>query len=116
MGESLRYIWKYAVKYKSSYLIGLILVIFVTILSMVNPYMIGIITREVIYGGNTEKLFTYVAIMGGSTLLICLLRYIYLMKFETISQQVVFEIREDLYEKLQILDFRFYDSNKTGEI
>lgn len=46
-------------------------------------------------------------IMIVATVLRTVLRYVYQMMFETTGQNVLFKIREDLYTKLQEMDFVF---------
>lgn len=45
-----------------------------------------------------------------------LITYLYQIIFEKISQDILLEIREDLYSKLLKLDFDYYNNTKTGDI
>lgn len=92
------------------------MVLFVSALNMANPYVAGQIVDKVIYGEKDNLLLTLLALMVGITFFKSAIRYGYQLMFESISQHVIFRIREKLYNKLHSLDFHFYDRAKTGDI
>lgn len=112
----LKWIWQYLKKYKYIFFIALLLVVIVNLLNMINPYVQGLIVDRVINGGHTEILLTLAMIMIGTTVLKSVLRYIYLMIFEHVSQCSIYNAREDIYTRIQELDFDFFDRTKTGDI
>ena len=109
-----KWIWSYIKKYRCVFFTALVLML--NLVSMVNPYVQGMIVDTVIDGGRTEMLITLSAVLIGSTLLKSVFRYIYLNMFEHVSQSVVYNIRKDIYKKVQELDFEFFDHTKTGDI
>ena len=111
-----KWIWSYIKKYRCVFFTALVLVLMLNLVSMVNPYVQGMIVDTVIDGGRTEMLITLSAVLIGSTLLKSVFRYIYLNMFEHVSQSVVYNIRKDIYKKVQELDFEFFDHTKTGDI
>lgn len=111
-----KWIWQYLKKYKQIYLTALLLVVVVNLLNMINPIIQGQIVDRVIRNGHTEILLTLVMIMIGSTIIKSIIRYGYVYIFEIISQGSVFNIREDIYIRVQELDFEFFDKTKTGDI
>ena len=88
----------------------------VSFLSIVNPKLLGRIIDDVIKGENRTILLPILLIMLGVTILKSLLRYNFQIIFEKVSQDVIFEIRKRMYQKLQLLDFEFYDNTRTGDI
>ncbi|WP_105616492.1 ABC transporter ATP-binding protein [Vallitalea okinawensis] len=116
MKEALRYLWSFVKHYKWQLLLALSLTVIVAVLTMINPYLIGVVIDHVIYDGHRDILPVIITVMIGVTLVVAVLRYVFLMNFESISQKVVFNIREDLYRKIQKLDFEFFNNNKTGDI
>ena len=111
-----KWIWSYIKKYRCVFFTALVLVLMLNLVSMVNPYVQGMIVDTVIDGGRTEMLITLSAVLIGSTLLKSVFRYIYLNMFEHVSQSVVYNVRKDIYKKVQELDFEFFDHTKTGDI
>ncbi|MGI8384317.1 ABC transporter ATP-binding protein [Robertmurraya sp. P23] len=114
--HSLRWAWSYIRHFKGKLFIGLLLALAVSALNMVNPYLAGRIVDDVMYGENIGMLWTLVALMIGTTIVRTSVRYGYQIMFEKISQNVIFRMRENLYDRLLQLDFTFYDRTKTGDI
>jgi ATP-binding cassette, subfamily B, multidrug efflux pump len=114
--HSLRWAWGYIRKYRARLVIGLLLAFVVSALNMLNPYLAGRIVDRVMYGHQENLLWKFLALMIGVTLIRTALRYGYQMMFEKLSQNVIFKIREHLYDRLHQLDFSFYDQTKTGDI
>ena len=116
MKEALKYVWSYIRRYAWAFAAALILTIAVAGLSMVSPYATGKIVGEVIGQGLTERLMPYLWLMLGAALLIAALRYVYLWIFEDVSQKVICQIRDDIYRRIQRMDFRFFDKNRVGDL
>lgn len=114
--QSLRWIWGYIKKFQAGYFMGLLLVLVVSGLNMLNPYFAGQIVDKVIYEHNEALLWPLLGAMVGVTFCKAAIRYGYQLMFESVSQSVIFKIREQLYNRLQRLDFSFYDKTKTGDI
>lgn len=114
--NSMRWAWGYIRKYRARLVIGLCLALVVSALNMLNPYLAGKIVDKVMYGHQENLLSKFLALMIGVTLIRTAIRYGYQMVFEKLSQNVIFKMREDLYDRLHQLDFSFYDQTKTGDI
>ncbi|MGL4735867.1 MAG: ABC transporter ATP-binding protein [Cellulosilyticaceae bacterium] len=114
--EALKWLWGYLKPYKWRYGLGLIGVLMATLLSMINPILGGKIVDEVLEGGQIQKLIPFLV----ATILVAVLKdgvgYAYQMNFEGISQKILIQIRENLYDKLLTLDVDFYKTMKTGDI
>jgi len=114
--QSLKWVWGYVKRYQGRCFLGLLLVLVVSALNMLNPYFAGKIVDQVIYGGNKDLLWPILGLMIGAVLIKSVIRYGYQLMFESLSQNVIFKIREQLFDRLQHLDFGFYDKTKTGDI
>lgn len=97
-------------------IVGLILVFITSLLVLINPQISGMIVDEVIEGQHYEKLGILLLIMIGVTLVRSLLRFIFLMCFESSSQGLVYDMREEAYRKLMKEDFNFFNKNRTGDL
>lgn len=111
-----KWLWEFLRKFKFRLLIAFILATSVAFINMINPYVQGRIVDDVITDGKNYLLITYILIMVGAILLKSVIRYTYQYIFEFVSQSVIFNIREKIYSRLQILDFAFFDKTKTGDI
>ena len=87
-----------------------------SLLVLINPQISGMIVDEVIEGQHYEKLGILLLIMIGVTLVRSLLRFIFLMCFESSSQGLVYDMREEAYRKLMKEDFNFFNKNRTGDL
>ena len=85
-------------KYQKLMIGGLFLTTVIAALSIVNPYISGIMVDEVIQAGN------------------CVLRFLYQLMFETASQGVLYDMRSTVYKKLLEEDFNFYNKKRTGDL
>lgn len=111
-----KWLWKYLHRYRWRMVGGLLIDLLVIGLAMVSPYCSGLIVDQVIYGGNISRLGWLLGLIIITVLLKSVFRYVYQLIFEYTSQNVVFEIREDIYKKLLSLDFAFFDRTRTGDI
>lgn len=114
--KGIKWLWKYLKNYKWNFAIVIILSLTFTMLAMINPYLIGVVFDKVIYGGNKELLVGIICTLILVTIGKSVVRYIYLLILESTSQKTIYAIREDIYTKIQELDFEFFDNNKTGDI
>ncbi|WP_264174812.1 ABC transporter ATP-binding protein [Clostridium estertheticum] len=111
-----RWVWKYAKKYNIKIIIGFILVIICSAMNMVAPYLSGTIVDKVIMGKESNILIPLLGVITAVILLRSILRYVFLILLENMSQDSIFDIRNDIYSNLQKLDFDFFDKTSTGDI
>lgn len=87
-----------------------------TVLKLVIPLLIGTSIDQILTSGDRERLFLY----GGAILLISivsgLVTYGQSYLIEAVSQRAAFDIRSDLFKKLQNMSFGFYDRYQTGNL
>ncbi len=112
----IRWFLSFLKKYRVRMIVGLILVFVTSLLVLINPQISGMIVDEVIEGQHYEKLGMLLLIMVGVTLVRSLLRFTFLMCFESSSQGLVYDMREEAYRKLMKEDFNFFNKNRTGDL
>lgn len=83
---------------------------------MINPFLAGDIIDKVLNGNQKNILIPILIAMIIVVVIKGLITYLYQIIFEKISQDILLEIREDLYSKLLKLDFDYYNNTKTGDI
>lgn len=116
MNSSIKWIKSYLKPYRFGWLWASVLTIIIALSNVITPYISGAIVDQVITNGRTDWLLPLLGLMIGVTVVRMFLRYIYQMQFEQISQNILFKIREDLYVKLQELDFTFFNTTRVGDI
>lgn len=103
-------------KYRNLIIIGLIMTTAIAALSIVNPYLSGVIIDDVIGRGNYGRLPALVGTLVLVTFLTGVLRFLYQVAFETASQGVLYDMRDAVYRKLLLEDFSFYNRKRTGDL
>lgn len=114
--NSYHWIWQYSRKYTKKIILAIIFIIVNAVLILLNPLLTGRIVDEVIDQGRTELLLPIIGIMIGVTLFRTVIRYSYQILFERVGQNTLFALRQDMYQKLQELDFDFFNHTRVGDI
>lgn len=114
--ETLKRLFSYLFKYKAA-VIGVLFCMLVTVgISLVNPLIIERAIDVYIADGN----MTGLARLAIFTLLLNII-FIIMVKVRMyvmakISNKILLDIRQELYEHIQTLSFSFFDSRPTGKI
>ena len=114
--SSIKWVFTYVNKYKFRFYSAFVAALICSLMSMINPYLSGVIVDDVIMKNKSGILIYILGIMIFITGIISVIRYTYQMVFEHVSQNVIFEIRQQMYEKLQELDLDYYNRTRTGDI
>ena len=112
----IKWFYGFLKKYRKLMIGGLFMTTVIAALSIINPYISGIIVDDVIQAGNYGLLPKLIACLVGITLLNCVLRFLYQLMFETASQGVLYDMRSTVYKKLLEEDFNFYNKKRTGDL
>jgi len=114
--SSIKWIFSYINKYKFRFYFALSAVLLSSLIAMINPYLSGKLVDEVIIKNNSNILIPILGSMIAATIIKTIIRYTYQMTFEFVSQNVIFELRQNMYNKLQELDLDYYNKTRTGDI
>ncbi len=90
--------------------------IMMTVLIIVFPEIVKIITDEVIPGKQFDRLVPLTLLTAGAFLFTNLFNSLRIVLNNTFEQRVIFDIRSDLYRKIQRLPMRWFDNRRTGDI
>lgn len=113
---SMKWFLTFLKKYRGKIVLGLIMTTAIAALSIVNPYLSGIIVDDVVQAGNHDLLLPLVACLLGVTLITGILRFLYQVVFEQASQGLLYDMRDKVYRKLLEEDFAFYNKKRTGDL
>jgi ABC-type multidrug transport system fused ATPase/permease subunit len=87
-----------------------------TVSMMFVPYFLGTAIDEALANGSSDRLL----LLAGGIMLVSVLRGLFsygqTYLAETVSQKAAFDIRQDIFRKLQSLSFGFYDRQQTGNL
>lgn len=111
-----KWVYSFLKKYKGKMVAGLAMTTGIALLTIVNPYISGIIVDDIIGAGNRKLLPVMIVCLLGVTAIKGILRYSSQVMFEICSQGVLFSMRDEVYKKLLHEDFAFYNKNTTGDL
>ena len=103
-------------RFRRRHVIALCISAFTCLLLLVNPALSQRLIDDVIIAQNPEPLLSILAVMLAVKLGREGLRYLMVIFLETDSQNVVYNLRLRLFEKMQYNDMRFFDSHRTGDL
>lgn len=112
----MKWFYSFLKKYRWHMALGLLLTTIIAALSIVNPYISGIIVDDVIQKGNYDLLPKLVICLLAVTVMIGILRFSYQVVFEVASQGLLYDMRSKVYRKLLQEDFSFYNKKRTGDL
>ena len=114
--KSLRPLFPYMKKYRRSFAVGIICVFFNNGIWILFPQVIRMAVDDLHLGVTRQKLFTYalllLAIAGVKGIFQFLTRWIMI----SISREIEFDLRNDLFRHLEKLSYSFYQRTRTGDI
>ena len=87
-----------------------------TLMVLVPPTAIKTIVDDVIRAGQAEKLVPWVAFAAAAWFGRDLLNALRIILNNTLEQKVIYDIRSDLYSRLQSLPLPWFDKKPTGDL
>ncbi|HHW69931.1 MAG TPA: ABC transporter ATP-binding protein [Clostridiales bacterium] len=103
-------------KHKKRTAVAVALLIIVVLTRLVSPYLTKILVDDVIKDKQIDKLGKILILLVVLTIVRSILIYIRSYMFEDISQNLVFDLRHNMYTHLQELPYEFYDNHRIGDI
>jgi ATP-binding cassette, subfamily B, multidrug efflux pump len=111
-----QWIWSYVKKNKKKVISATLILLANSFFVVIIPILSGRLIDEVIENNQVQLLVPILLAMIGATLIRTVTRYIYQLLYERVGQDAQFDIRQDMYKKLQELDFDFFNHNRVGDI
>lgn len=109
-------LWNYLMRYKYRLFVALIFTVLSNGFSLIGPYLTGQTIGAMENGVDFENVFLYGSLMVIFYILSALLIYMISVMMIRISKAVVFEMRQDVFNKLNRLPIKYFDNNQTGDI
>ena len=111
-----QWIWQFVRPNKRRLVGATILLVLNAGLILINPLLSGVLIDQVINQGETKLLVPILLVMIGVTFVRTAIRYSYQLMYERTGQNTVFDLKQRMYEKLQELDFDFFNHTRVGDI
>ncbi|MEM9480578.1 MAG: ABC transporter ATP-binding protein [Verrucomicrobiota bacterium] len=90
--------------------------VLMTLLVIVYPQVIKIVTGEVIPEKAFDRLIPLILLAGGAFLLTNIFNALRIILNNTFEQRVIYDLRSDLYSKIQRLPMPWFDNKRTGDV
>jgi ATP-binding cassette subfamily B protein len=113
---TLKRLWKYLDAHKIKIILVFILVGISSVMMLLGPYLIGKAIDDFIIPKDFKGLFNLILIMIVIYLLGSLFTWLQNYFMINIAQRSVLEMRKDLFDKLQTLPLRFFDTRSHGDL
>ncbi len=121
--KSLSYLNKYFLKYKWRFLLGIVFIFCSNWFKVQMPAFFGYIVNELkgnILEGTQEEILKFALTSGGYYMLLSLASGFFLfLTRQTIiimSRFIEYDLKNEIYEQYQRLDYSFYKKNSTGDL
>ena len=107
---------RYIGRYKASLVVVFVCLVVSSVGSVMSSYLLKPIINDYILPGDFTGLLKMLALLLGLFLLSGLCSYAYARIMVHISQRTVAQMRQDLFDKLQDLPLRYFDTHQSGDL
>lgn len=112
----LKRLTKYMKPYKNKITISVVLMLISSFVSLLGPYLIKIALDDIIPSGNLINLIILSLIYALSLILVSAFMKQRILTMGEVGQDILVDMRNDLFVNLQTLPFSYYDSKPHGKI
>lgn len=112
-------LWKYLYAHKWLLLTALFLTVTSNLLALIGPTLSGWAIDAIgteVGAVDFPRVFYYCGLMLAFYVVSSVLSYILSVLMIHFSQKVVYQLRQDVFDKLSILPVKYFDSHQTGDI
>ncbi|MFW6389865.1 MAG: ABC transporter ATP-binding protein [Halanaerobiales bacterium] len=109
-------LWGFVKEYKLYLFIGLMFIYLYVIISMVPGYINRKVIDDVIRNGKLNILTSLLIVFITANLLRAVFALIHRYFIENLSQSILKDLKQALYDHLQKMSFNYYNNHKTGEL
>lgn len=107
---------RYMKPYKNKVILSVTLMIISSFVSLLGPYLIKIALDDIIPSGNLVNLVILSVIYALSLILVSAFMRQRIITMGKVGQDILVDMRKDLFVNLQTLPFSYYDSRPHGKI
>lgn len=115
--HQIKWLWTVMDKpFHKKHVLALVISAVTSVMLLINPTLTSRLVDEVIVAQNPEPLMGILMAMLAFKVLRECLRYFMVITLEKCSQNLIFNLRNRLFAKLQYQDMRFFDTHRTGDL
>ena len=123
--KELRYLNKFFLKYRNRIIIGIIITIIARIFALVAPNIVGdsitlienyFLDKSIENDILKKQLLLNIFLIIGSAFLAGIFTFLMRQTLINVSRFIEFDLKNEIYNKYQELDQKFYKNNRTGDL
>jgi ATP-binding cassette subfamily B protein len=123
--KELRYLNKFFSEYKNKILIGILITIIARIFALIAPNLVGdsitlienyFLNKSIENDILKKQLLLNIFLIIGSAFLAGILTFLMRQTLINVSRFIEFDLKNEIYNKYQELDQKFYKNNRTGDL
>jgi ATP-binding cassette subfamily B multidrug efflux pump len=114
--KSLRPLLPYLKRYRWGYILGTVCVLLTNGIWILFPLVLGKAADDLHEGVTRHKLFIYAAILLGIAVTKGIFQFLTRWVVIGISRDIEFDLRNDLFARLESLSYSYYQRHRTGDI
>jgi ATP-binding cassette subfamily B multidrug efflux pump len=112
----MRRLLRYLQPYRWHVALALVILLFGSAMAIVGPWITQLVIDEAIPGRDTRFLALLIAAYVASLVLQFGLQYAQALITTWLGQSIMYDLRTEIFDKLQRLDLKFYDRNPIGRL
>lgn len=112
----MRRLLRYLRPYRWHVALALVVLLFASAMAVVGPWITQRVLDEAIPSGDTRLLWLLITAYLAALVAEFALRYVQALVTTWLGQSVMYDLRKEIFAKLQRLDLRFYDRNPIGRL
>jgi ATP-binding cassette subfamily B multidrug efflux pump len=116
MKETLLRLWSYLSRRKGMLTVVFFLTAFSSSMMLIGPYMIGVAIDRYIIPGDYQGLLWLCMFLLGAYIIGSIAAWFQQFIMAKVAQRTVWEMRNDVFDKLQHLPLQFFDAKTHGEL
>ena len=123
--KELRYLNKFFLEYKNKIFIGILITIIARIFALIAPNLVGdsitlienyFLDKSIENDILKKQLLLNIFLIIGSAFLAGILTFLMRQTLINVSRFIEFDLKNEIYNKYQELDQKFYKNNRTGDL
>lgn len=114
--ETLLRIWRYMRQQKLGMIAALFFVVAASLLSLIGPYLIGVITDDYILKLDVNGAIRMAVVLAAVYTVYSLFTWLQSFVMIRVAQKTIRTLRQELFEKLQSLPLSFFDKRQQGDL
>ena len=115
-GDIIKRLLKYALPFKKQFGIVFFFMLITVAFAIFEPLLLGKSIDVIIYDYNAKMLYNYLALLIAIILVGNIFNYIQTIMLNTLGQNIIYNIREEIFTHLEYHDIAYINSRPTGSL